>query len=495
MLEMRAMNMLINTFMWIHFTAMGALALYGCHRLWFMWQWLKLSTAPQKTPVPEDSDLIRSVTVQLPLYNEQFVARRVIDAAAKLDWPTEKLQIQVLDDSNDETMEIVDSACKHWSERGINIEVIRRSNRHGYKAGALAAGLKQASGELVAIFDADFVPEENFLKQMVPHFNNPNIGMVQARWGFINSNSSWLTQVQALLLGPHFGIEHRVRNHLGAFFNFNGTAGIWRCQTIVDAGGWCADTVTEDLDLSYRAQLKGWRFKYVDDVAVPSELPVTLSDFRTQQQRWAKGSMQTARKILPQMLRSSQPLGVKAEACAHLLANLGWICGAVASLTLYPAMLARGPVGIREILLFDLPLFLLACMAILSYFFIYAFKKSGLKTACWTPLLPLVTLGLSPSLAVAGLNGLFQRGGTFNRTPKYGLTGKAQTRIPRLLSAKSSVRRLSIYTLLIVYSCIPLYLYQKCFTWVSIPFLAMFPISFFIVAAKEATETFILLRK
>ena len=488
------MNTLINILMWIHFTAMGILALYGCHRLWMLYHWQKLKRLkPEEEEEALDSidNIPPTVTVQLPMYNEQFVAKRIIDAAAQLDWPAEYLQIQVLDDSTDETCAIVDSVSTFWRSQGIDIEVLRRIERTGYKAGALAEGLISAKGEYVAIFDADFVPQRDFLRRMLPHFHTPGTGMVQARWGFLNRETSWLTRVQGLLLGPHFGIEHQVRNSLGAFFNFNGTAGIWLKHTIADAGGWESDTVTEDLDLSYRAQLRGWRFKYVDDVVVPSELPITLADFRAQQQRWAKGSIQTARKILPSVLKSRQPILVKLEACALLLANFGWVCGAVASLTLYPALLGRGSISTAEALLIDLPLFLLACGAILSYFFCYAYRTAGFKHVRWLPMLPLLTLGVSPSLAAASIAGLFQHGGTFNRTAKYGIHNKKGTSIIPLLSVRSSVSRLAFYTLLIFYSCLPVTLVPEMGYWASIPFLSMFPLSFSLVAFREAADTFV----
>lgn len=486
------MNTLINILMWIHFAAMGLLALYGCHRLWMLYHWCKLKRPAHAEALPGSVDCTSAtITVQLPMYNEQFVAKRIIDATAQLDWPVEHLHIQVLDDSTDETRDIVDSVSAMWRDQGINIEVMRRTERTGYKAGALAEGLRSAEGEFIAIFDADFVPEKDFLRRMLPHFSTPETGMVQARWGFLNRETSWLTRVQGLLLGPHFGIEHQVRNSLGAFFNFNGTAGIWRKRTIVDGGGWEADTVTEDLDLSYRAQLRGWRFKYVDDVVVPSELPITLADFRAQQQRWAKGSIQTARKILPQVLKARQPLLVKLEACAHLLANFGWVCGAVASLTLYPALLGRGPISTAEALLIDLPLFLLACGAILSYFFCYAYSTTGFRHVRWLPLLPLLTLGVSPSLALASISGLFRRGGAFNRTAKYGVQNKKGASFIPLLSVRSSIPHLAFYSILIVYSCLPVTLIPAMGYWASIPFLSIFPLSFSLVAFREAADTFV----
>lgn len=487
MLKPAVMKTIIECLMVLHFAAMAGLALYGSHRLWMLYHWWSLKAKVRQNPCLEEHDL-PSVTVQLPLYNERFVAARVIDAVARLDWPANKLQIQVLDDSNDETCAVVDAVVARWQQQGVDISVCRRTNRHGYKAGALAAAMPAVRGELIAIFDADFVPNADFLQLLVPHFQAAEVGMVQARWGFINRDYSWLTQLQAILLGPHFGIEHQVRCCTGAFFNFNGTAGIWRRQAIVDAGGWQADTVTEDLDLSYRAQLLGWRFVYVNEVVVPSELPVTLNDFRGQQQRWAKGSMQTARKILPRVLRSSQPLKVKFEALIHLLANLGWLCGTVASLTLYPALLGRANIGPYQVLRIDAPLFLLACVAILLYFFLYARREIGLRALLWLPLLPMLTLGMAPSLAWAALKGMVQRGGVFTRTAKYGVQGRSTlaSRLP-VYSCKS-FNLLLINGSLALYSCLPILFALQRETWLALPFLLLFPLGFSLVFVKDMLE-------
>ena len=298
------------------------------------------------------------MTIQLPLYNERFVAARLIDASAGLQWPKNRIEIQVLDDSDDDTVQIIDERVHYWSHKGVTIHVLRRKDRSGFKAGALGYGLTKAKGEFIAVFDADFLPTPDFLLRTAPCFSDKKVGMVQARWGFLNTEHSWLTAVQSLLLGQHFSIEHFVRFRRGLFFNFNGTAGIWRRRTIEAAGGWQSDTVTEDLDLSYRAQLDGWRFVYCDDLVVPSELPVTLASFRSQQQRWAKGSIQTAKKILPRLLASRLPLQVKCEAIAHLMANFCWLLGTIVTLTLYATITWRVSIGPYQMLRLDAPLFM-----------------------------------------------------------------------------------------------------------------------------------------
>ena len=321
----------------LHFAALLSLCLYGIHRLWL----LRCLYMPKGSDTPRPATFAEPeefplVTVQLPLYNERFVAQRLLDAAARLDWPRERLEIQVLDDSTDDTCSLVDARVAWWQQLGVVITVVRRSHRSGYKAGALANGLATARGEFIAVFDADFIPPPDFLHGTMPWLRDAEVGMIQTRWSFCNAAHSWFTGIQSLLLGPHFSIEHRVRYQQGWFFNFNGTAGVWRRYAIESAGGWQADTVTEDLDLSYRAQLAGWRFVYREECQVPSELPVTLAALRSQQQRWAKGSIQTARKILPRLLAARLPLAVKIEAVAHLMANLYWLLGMIVMLTLYP---------------------------------------------------------------------------------------------------------------------------------------------------------------
>jgi cellulose synthase/poly-beta-1,6-N-acetylglucosamine synthase-like glycosyltransferase len=240
------------------------------------------------------------VTVQLPIFNEQFVIDRLIEAVCAMEYPREKLDIQVLDDSTDETCEVASGIVERYAALGHPSSYIHRTNRYGFKAGALDAGLKVAKGEYVAIFDADFVPAPDWLMKVIHHFAEPGIGMVQTRWSHLNRNYSMLTQIEAILLDGHFVMEHGARVRTGDFFNFNGTAGMWRIQAITDGGGWQHDTLTEDTDLSYRSQLAGWKFKYLPDVECPSELPIEMTAFKTQQARWAKGLIQTSIKVLPQ---------------------------------------------------------------------------------------------------------------------------------------------------------------------------------------------------
>ena len=292
---------------WIaYLVALSLLAVYGAHRLFLTVRFSRVRdlrrTAP---PLPDE---LPPVTVQLPLFNESTVAARLLEATARMDYPADKLEIQVLDDSTDETQALVRAHVDRLRERGIDAVYLHRTNRVGYKAGALDEGLKVAKGDLVAIFDADFIPQPSFVRSIVGHFQDPKIGMVQTRWGHLNRDYSMLTRVQSMMLDGHFVVEHIARNRSGRFFNFNGTAGIWRKATIIDAGGWQHDTVTEDMDLSFRAQLRGWRFVYVPDALAPAEVPCEMNSFKTQQFRWAKGSAQTAKKLLPMVLKAKIPL-------------------------------------------------------------------------------------------------------------------------------------------------------------------------------------------
>jgi hypothetical protein len=362
------------------------------------------------------------VTIQLPIYNEAAVAPRLLEAVGRLDWPKDRLEIQVLDDSTDDTTGLLEAAAARLRADGLDIHVLHRARRDGFKAGALAAGLASARGSLIAVFDADFVPSPSFLREIVPGFSDPSIGMVQARWGHLNREHSWLTRVQALFLDGHFLIEHAARCVTGRFFNFNGTAGVWRRACIEDAGGWQGDTLTEDLDLSYRAQLAGWRFAFRPATVAPAELPVEIAAFKIQQRRWAKGSIQTARKLVPRILSAPLPLAVRAEALVHLTANAGYLVLLAFSLHLVPAMLVRPSTPQPFAAILDVSLYTLSTAAF-WIFYVAAEREDGgrggraLRTM---PALMLVGVGLSLPNARAVIEGLFSTGGTFERTPKHG---------------------------------------------------------------------------
>lgn len=369
--------------------------------------------------MPPDPVVWPSLTVQLPLFNEPCVAARLVDAAAALRYAGQ-IDIQVLDDSNDETTEIVAERVAAHRRAGVVIDHIRRVERQGYKAGALARGVELTSAELIAVFDADFVPPPDLLERMVPWFADTDVGMVQARWGHLNRDDSTLTRAQAIYLDAHFAVESAARCFSGRFFNFNGTAGIWRRRAIEEAGGWSAETLTEDLDLSYRAQLAGWRFVFLPDVEVPAELPETIGAFHSQQRRWAKGSLQTARRILPRVARAELPLGTKVEAFFHLTNNSAYLLTLLLALLMVPALALRHLSGFGWSLLVDAALFLASSISVVA-FWVEGQRQIG-RTITLREILTVLPVGVGMSVVngAAVLEGLFQSGGYFSRTPKSG---------------------------------------------------------------------------
>ncbi len=389
---------------------LGLLALHGAHRWWLVARALRAAPVPE----PELRSELPTVTVQLPVYNEPAVVARLVDAAAALDWPRDRFEVQLLDDSTDDTAERAAPAVARARAAGVRVSVLRRADRAGFKAGALAAGLAQASGELIAVFDADFVPSPDFLRRLVPHFGDPAVGMVQARWGHLNPDASVLTRGQSRLLDAHFRVEHRGRHGAGCWFNFNGTAGVWRRAAIDAAGGWAGDTLTEDLDLSYRAQLAGWRFVYRDDVVVPAELPETMTAFLAQQRRWARGSVQTFRKLGRRLLVADAPLRLRAEALHHLSSNLAWPLALAVSGMLPLLAAGRGPGGG---LLDSLGTVAFVAASGSHAAFLLA---AGRARRGDVALALVLALGLAWSQSVAAVAGLLGPVGTFVRTPKLG---------------------------------------------------------------------------
>jgi cellulose synthase/poly-beta-1,6-N-acetylglucosamine synthase-like glycosyltransferase len=407
----------------LYFFVLSILAIYGWHRYYVVYLYMKNRDKAHKALPPLPLASLPRVTIQLPIYNEMYVADRLIDAVCEMDYPRDLLEIQVLDDSTDETTEIAELAVRRHAARGFDISYLHRVDRTGYKAGALEAGLKVAKADFIAIFDADFIPPKDFLLNTLPHFTAPNIGMVQARWGHINQDYSLLTKIQSILLDAHFVLEHGGRNRSGCFFNFNGTAGVWRREAIDTAGGWQHDTLTEDLDLSYRAQLIGWQFKFLPHVVSPAEVPVEMNSFKSQQHRWAKGSIQTCMKLLPRILRSNLPLGVKAEAFFHLSANFNYLLMSLLSILMFPAMWVRYNMGWTEMLLIDIPLFAAATLSVCNFYIVsqrelYPDWRTRLK---YLPFLMSIGIGLSVNNTRAVLEALFRKESEFARTPKYGI--------------------------------------------------------------------------
>ena len=408
-----------------YFFVLIILAIYGWHRYYLVYLYMRHRDKEPKPGPPLNP--LPVVTIQRPLYNEMYVADRLIDAVCRIEYPRELLEVQVLDDSTDETCSIAELAVRRFATQGVDIKYYHRPDRPGFKAGALEAGLKVARGEFIAIFDADFIPTPDFLTRLMPHFSAANIGMVQARWGHINQDYSLLTKIQSILLDGHFVLEHGSRNRSGRFFNFNGTAGVWRRVAIDEAGGWQHDTLTEDLDLSYRAQLRGWRFVYVPDVVAPAEVPVEMNAFKSQQHRWAKGSIQTCRKLLPTILRARIPLGVKIEAFFHLTANFNYPLMCVLSILMFPSMVIRYNMGWYEMLLIDIPLFFAATFSFCNFYTVCQreIHKDWRARIKYVPFLMSVGIGLCVNNTRAVFEALLNTQTDFARTPKYRIEGDA----------------------------------------------------------------------
>ncbi len=408
----------------LYFLTLVILSVFGMHRYIMLYLYYKhRDRRAVSTPLPE---VLPRVTVQLPLYNEMYVVERLLESVTRIRYPRELLEIQVLDDSTDETVAIARKAVARYRAEGFDIHHLHRTDRSGYKAGALDAGLKVARGEFVLIFDADFVAPPDILEKALGQFADPRVALVQARWGHINRDFSLLTQVQSVLLDGHFILEHGGRSRSGRFFNFNGTAGIWRREAIQDAGGWEHDTLTEDLDLSYRAQMRGWRFVYLQDLVSPAELPVEMNAFKNQQHRWAKGSVQTCRKLLPRVLASDLPLHLKIESTFHLTANLAYPLMLLLSVLMFPALVIRYNMGLYEMLIVDVPLFMGATMSVCSFYLTSQkeiFGRDWKSRIKYLPAALAVGIGLSVNNAKAVIEALLGQVSEFQRTPKYHVEG------------------------------------------------------------------------
>jgi cellulose synthase/poly-beta-1,6-N-acetylglucosamine synthase-like glycosyltransferase len=460
-----------------YFFVLIILAVYGWHRYYLVYLYMRnRDKGPKPCPALDPPPV---VTIQLPLYNEMYVADRLIDAVCRIDYPRELLEIQVLDDSIDETRAIAGLAVRRWAALGVDIKYIHRRNRTGFKAGALEAGLKTARGEFVGIFDADFIPTADFLQRLMPHFGDPEVGMVQARWGHINADYSALTKIQAILLDGHFVLEHGGRNRGGRFFNFNGTAGVWRRRAIDDAGGWQHDTLTEDLDLSYRAQLRGWRFVFIPDLIAPAEVPVEMNAFKSQQHRWAKGSIQTCRKLLPRILRSDLPFGVKAEAFFHLTANFNYILMCILSLLMFPSMVIRYNMGWYEMLLIDIPLFFAATFSFCNFYTVCQreIHRDWRARIKYVPFLMSVGIGLSINNARAVVEALFNKQTDFARTPKYRIEADADEWVGKKYRQSVAVQPLIELALGLYFTATVFYALANQI-YGTLPFLVLFQVGF-----------------
>jgi cellulose synthase/poly-beta-1,6-N-acetylglucosamine synthase-like glycosyltransferase len=453
------------------------LSMYGSHRYYMAYLYYRHKFA-LPTPLARFTTLPR-VTVQLPIFNEMYVVRRLVDAVCRLDYPRELLEIQVLDDSTDETSEIARAVVDRWRAEGVDISYVHRTNRQGFKAGALEHGLALAKGEFVAVFDADFVPEADFLRRTVDFFTDPKVGMVQVRWEHLNRDYSALTQAQGILLDGHFVLEHTARHRSGAFFNFNGTAGIWRRDTIRSAGGWQHDTLTEDLDLSYRAQLAGWKFVFLPQIVAPAEIPVEMNAFKSQQHRWAKGSIQTALKLLPRILRSELPFHVKKEAFFHLTANFAYVLMIPLALLMPLCVVVRVNQGWYEVLFLDVPFFAAATASVCSF---YVATRRELGASRWEqvkylPFLMALGIGLSVNNARAVIEALVGHQSGFTRTPKHGVRAAGESVARKRYKAAVTIQPL-VELGLAAYMTYGILFVIQARTYYSLPFLFLFQAGF-----------------
>ena len=411
-----------NLFGLLWVLAYGALTIiflvFGLHRLWILFLYRRHG-GPSAPPAGRFG-ILPVVTVQLPIFNEYYVAARLLRSVAALDYPRDRLEIQVLDDSTDETQELLSTGVQALRDEGFDATIIHRSERTGYKAGALANGMALARGELFLILDADFVPTPDLLQCTVHYFTDATVGMVQARWGHLNRDASWLTRAEAVLLDGHLLLEQTARSRSGRFFNFNGTAGLWRRAAIEDAGGWQHDTLTEDLDLSYRAQLSGWRFCFLPEVVTPAELPPDMEAFKSQQHRWTKGSIQTCLKLLPRVWRSALPWPVKLEALIHLTSNFSYLALPLLCLLILPALGAEQ--NWTRFFLVDIPVFFGTTVSVVAFYLVAQRElrpDRWWRDVCLMPWVLAVGVGLSINNAKAVVEALagYQTG--FARTPKF----------------------------------------------------------------------------
>ncbi|MGJ8678015.1 MAG: cellulose synthase family protein [Akkermansiaceae bacterium] len=478
-----------------YFVVLIGLSGYGIHRLLILGLYLKHS---RKRPEPQSefTDL-PMVTVQLPCFNELHVMERLLDSVSALDYPKDKLQIQVLDDSTDETTDICKIEVAELIERGFDAEYVHRTDRTGYKAGALENGTETAKGELLFILDADFVPNPDVLQKTIHYFTDSKVGMIQTRWEHINRTFNTLTRVQAMFLDGHFELEQTARNRSGRFFTFNGTAGVWRKSCITDAGGWEHDTLTEDMDLSYRAQLKGWKFIFLNDVTTPAELPIDMEGFKSQQHRWTKGSIQVCKKILIDVWKSDAPFYCKMEATAHLTSNFAYLLLFLLCFLIYPKQSSEfswlADHGISEQVL-NLPIFFFGSVSATMF---YMMSQKALRPNTWMkdilyfPLLLALGIGMSVNNAKAVIEAIFNHETAFIRTPKYGSAALKKEKKPAWKSSRyKAIKSLTpvielafalFFTVVVVDNALNA-------NWVATVLLSPFPVGFFYTSLSSISQ-------
>lgn len=468
------------------------LSAFGAHKLKVLYGYWRFRR--QRPQPPENFASLPWVTVQLPLYNEADVLDQLVAHIRALDYPRDRLQIQFLDDSTDETTALVEAHVARLAQDGYDVELRHRTNRQGFKAGALDEAMAAVKGEFIAIFDADFTPEPDFLLRTIHHFTDPQVGIVQARWIHRNRDFSLLTRLQAILLDGHLMLEQTSRSRWGEFCNFNGTAGLWRRTTIDDAGGWRADTLTEDLDLTYRAQFRGWKFVYLNDVLVPAELPPDMDGYKSQQHRWVKGSIQVCLKMLGQVWRSQAPLHAKLEATAHLGANFANLLTLVSLVLVYPWDFLPQNSWQKAVFL-DLPLFFFATITVIAF---YLTAQGAQRPLGWLRALPFIPLfmalgiGMTVNNARAVIEALLGHQSEFVRTPKYGVTRKGEAAGKARSFRYKAGKSVALWgeVILAGYFGWLLWLAVEKGDWGAVPYRALFMGGFLYVAAASLFRRF-----
>ncbi|MCL5028134.1 MAG: glycosyltransferase [Bacteroidetes bacterium] len=472
-----------------YFVSLSILFVFGLHGFIMIFYYNKYRDV-KHTP-NKDFEPNSFVTIQLPLYNEQYVVERIINAVCDIDYPKDKMEIQVLDDSTDETVSITARIVEERRKEGFDIKHVRRSNREGYKAGALKEGMKNAKGEFIAIFDADFIPQKEFLKKTLSFFTDEKVGMVQTRWEHINGDYSILTKAQALALDGHFVIEQTVRNKAGFFINFNGTGGVWRKSCIVDAGNWDGDTLTEDLDLSYRAQLNGWRFVFLKDFTSPAELPSEINALKSQQFRWTKGAIETAKKILPLVWKAKIPFRVKLQSTFHLTNNIVFPFILLAAILNVPLIFIKNS-GPHHAYFAVMSLFVLAFV---SSFMFYLYSQKDIRTD-WRKKIVLFPLFMAGSMGFAVNNsravfeGLLNRKSEFVRTPKFKVVNNGDSLMGKKYRSKKLGLSVYVELLMAIYCLIGVASSIYFLEIAALPFQILFFLGFSFVSLTSIKHAF-----
>ena len=477
---------------WLYAATLIGVAIFGAHMALLLGIAVFAWRRQLQTRAATSSESWPHVLIQIPIFNERCVVDRAITAAASLDYPRDRLRIQVLDDSTDDTPQRARASVARLAANGLSITHVHRRDRSGFKAGALALGLAQVpEAEFVAIFDADFVPRPDFLKRLLPEFTDqPRLGLVQARWEHLNHDATLLTRAQALMFDGYFSVDQVARSAAGLLMNFNGAAGLWRRSCVDESGGWQAETLTEDLDLSYRAQLSGWRFRFLEDLHVPAEIPVQLSAYKRQQFRWAKGSIQTAKKLLPMVLSAKVPFQVKLEGFFHLTNNLAYPLMVALAVMMPLSMVVRFNHGAYSTMFLDMPVFTAATASITLFYFV-TMRELGyrwLGILVYLPFVMSLGIGMAVNQCKAVAEALLDRQSDFARTPKTGSEGKSIKSVKKTYLGRKKALVPLIELAFAVYYAAALYYAWDLGIWSTIPFLLLFLVGFSYVGATSLVD-------